>query len=452
MEGVAVKHYNVVVIGAGPGGYVAAIKAAQQGMQVAVIEKKKIGGTCLNVGCIPSKAYLKHAEWLLTMKEAQAYGIEHTVGPIHFDQLVARKNSVVTSLQGGIHHLFKQNEIAYFEGEATITRDKTVQVGAQRLTADKLLLATGSIPFVPPIKGIENVRYHTTDTFFDMTTLPNKLVIIGGGVIAVELAFAMAPLGVEVSVLEVAPDILGTEDVAVRTLLKKKLQELGCTVHTGITLQQVTATTVHTSVGNVDFDELLVATGRKANLALATQLGLKADRFIEVNAHYETSVAGVYAIGDAIGGYMLAHAASAEGLHAVAHMTGANPEPLQQTLIPRCIYTTPEVASFGLSEEEARANGYDVQVSSMPFSIIGKAIATNDTEGFVKIISEKTYNEILGAVIVGAHATEMIHTIMAVKKAEGCVDELANLTFGHPSLSELTGEVANSLISQAIHG
>lgn len=452
MEGVAVKHYDLVVIGAGPGGYVAAIKAAQIGMRVAVVEKKSIGGTCLNVGCIPSKAYLKHAEWLLSMKEAQAFGIEHTLGAIHFEQLVARKDGVVASLQGGIHHLFKKNEIAYFEGEAAVTRDKMIQVGTTHLTADKILLATGSTPFVPPISGIEQAPYHTTDTFFDMTTLPDKLVIIGGGVIAVELAFAMAPLGVAVTLLEVAPDILLTEEQAVRTLLKKKLQALDCNVHTNVQINQVSAKDVQTSVGTFTFDELLVATGRKANLALAEQLNLKSERFIEVNANYETSMPGVYAIGDAIGGYMLAHAASAEGLHAVAHMAGENPAPLQQTLIPRCIYTTPEVASFGLSEEEAKNNGYDVRVSSMPFSMIGKAIATNETEGFVKIISETTYNEILGAVIVGAHATEMIHTIIAVKKAEGCVDELADLAFGHPSLSELTGEVANSLISQAIHG
>jgi len=206
-----------------------------------------------------------------------------------------------------------------------------------------------------------------------------------------------------------------------------------------------------TSTTTFDYDALLVATGRKANVALAQQASLQYDRFIDVNGHYETSCKGIYAIGDAIGGYMLAHAASAEGLKAVAHMTNSETEPLNQQLIPRGIYTTPEVASFGLSEAEAKQNGYDVKVSKMPYNIIGKAIATNETEGFVKIISEAKYNEILGAVIVGAHATETIHTILAVKQSEGRVDELATMTFGHPTLSELTGEVANSLIAQAIH-
>lgn len=446
------KQFDLVVIGAGPGGYVAAIKAAQQGLKVAVVEKNKIGGTCLNVGCIPSKAYLKHADWLLSMQEAEQFGIKTTIDAIQFDKLVARKDKVVTSLQGGIKHLFKQNNIHYVEGEAALSKDKVVRVGKETLQATYVLLATGSTPFVPPINGLADVNYYTTDTFFNMKELPKRLVIIGGGVIAVELAFAMAPLGVDVTILEVAADILLTEDEDVRKVLKQKLASLHITVHTGVNISQVQQQSIDTSAGSVDYDALLVATGRKANVALAQQAGLKHDRFIDVNSHYETSEKGIYAIGDAIGGYMLAHAASAEGLKAVSHMTKTDEEPLNQQLIPRCIYTTPEVASFGMSEAEARKNGYDVNVRSMPYSIIGKAIATNETEGFVKIISETKYNEILGAVIVGAHATETIHTILAVKQSEGRVDELAHMTFGHPTLSELTGEVANSLISKAIHG
>lgn len=446
------KQFDLVVIGAGPGGYVAAIKAAQQGLKVAVVEKNKIGGTCLNVGCIPSKAYLKHADWMLSMQEAQRFGITTSIDTIQFDKLVARKDKVVTSLQGGIQHLFKQNNIHYVAGEATVSKDKVVTVGNETLQAKYVLLATGSTPFVPPINGLADVDYYTTDTFFDMKALPKQLVIIGGGVIAVELAFAMAPLQVDVTILEVAPDILLTEDEDVRKLLKQKLAALNITIHTAVVISDVQQQSIKTSAGEFPYDALLVATGRKANVAIAKQAGIKHERFIDVNDHYETSVKGIYAIGDAIGGYMLAHAASAEGLKAVAHMMQQQSEPLNQQLIPRCIYTTPEVASFGMTAEEARKNGYDVKVSSMPYSIIGKAIATNETEGFVKIISETKYNEILGAVIVGAHATETIHTILAVKQSEGRVDELADMTFGHPTLSELTGEVANSLISKAIHG
>ncbi|WP_409972206.1 dihydrolipoyl dehydrogenase [Bacillus sp. Bva_UNVM-123] len=455
MEGKLVKQFDLVVIGAGPGGYVSAIKAAQLGQSVAVVEREKIGGTCLNVGCIPSKAYLKHAEWLLSIKEANQFGVQSTVEAIDFSKLVERKDKVVSTLQGGINHLFKQNEIAYFTGEASIA-GKTVTVNGENLRSKNILLATGSKPFVPPIAGIEEVAYLTTDTFFELRKLPKQLVIIGGGVIAVELAFAMAPLNVSVTILEVAEDILLTEDPEARAILKKKLQQLGIVVETKVNIQRVTKNSVHLQSGKtVPFKQLLLAAGRKANLALPQEIGLELDeagRFVKVNKHYETSKKGIYAIGDMIGGYMLAHAASAEGLRAVAHMAGIPQEPLNQASIPRCIYTTPEVASFGLSEAEAKQNGYDVKVSKLPYSIIGKAIATNDTEGFVKIISEKKYNEILGAVIVGSHATETIHTLLAVKQSEGRVDELANLTFAHPTLSELTDEVSNSIISRAIHG
>ncbi len=455
MEGKLVKEFDLVVIGAGPGGYVSAIKAAQLGQSVAVVEREQIGGACLNVGCIPSKTYLKHAEWLLSIKEANQFGIESSVESIDFSKLVKRKDKVVSTLKGGINHLFKRNEIAYFTGEASIT-GKTVTVNNENLKAKNILLATGSSPFVPPIVGMEEVDYLTTNTFFELSKLPKQLVIIGGGVIAVELAFAMAPLHVSVTILEVAKDILLTEDPEVRAILKKKLKQLGIVVETDVNIRRVTKNSVELQSGEtIPFEKLLLATGRKANLALPREMGLALDetgQFVKVNKHYETSQKGIYAIGDMIGGYMLAHAASAEGLKAVAHMTGTPQEPLNQANIPRCIYTNPEVASFGLSEAEAKRNGYDVKVSKLPYSMMGKAIATNETDGFVKIISEKKYNEILGAVIVGSHATETIHTLLAVKQSEGRVDELANLTFAHPTLSELTGEVTNSLISRAIHG
>lgn len=447
--------FDLVVIGAGPGGYVAAIKAAQCGQKVAVVERKQIGGTCLNVGCIPSKAYLKHADWLLSLKEAYQFGTQIAIESIDFSKLVGRKDKIVRTLQDGIEHLFKQHEIAYFMGEASI-KGKRMTVNGEKISTKNILLATGSSPFVPTIAGIEKVPYLTTDTFFDLRELPKQLVIIGGGIIAVELAFAMAPLDVSVTILEVAEDILLTEDPEARAIIKKKLQQLNIAVETGVSIQNVTKESVQLNSGKaVPFEQLLVATGRKANLALPKEIGLELDesgRFVKVNKYYETSQKGIYAIGDLIGGYMLAHAATAEGLKAVAHMTGTQQEPLNQARIPRCIYTNPEVASFGLSEAEAKQNGYDVKVNKMPYSIIGKAIATGETEGFVKIISEKKYNEILGAVIVGSHATESIHTILAVSHSEGRVNELANLTFAHPTLSELIGEVSSSFITKAIHG
>ncbi|MDN6344882.1 MAG: dihydrolipoyl dehydrogenase, partial [Tetragenococcus koreensis] len=435
--------------------YVSAIKAAQKRKKTAVIEAKNIGGACLNVGCIPSKSYLTHAQWLLSAEQANQYGLQVNKETLDFAKMVQRKDQVVQTLRGGIEHLFQKYKIDYIEGTASFDQKQQLFVNGEKISYTNVLLACGSHPFVPPINEVDKVDFLTTDTFFNLEELPKELTVIGGGIVAIELAFAMKPLGVKVNLIEVAPDILLTEDSTARQTMKKKLQQMKIDVTTQAKIEKVEKDAVVLSDGTKKyFEQLLIATGRQANLEVPQQLGLKLDEaghFVKVDQHYQTSKKGIYAIGDMIGGFQLAHAASAEGLRAVEAICGGATYPVDQNTIPRCLYTDPEVASFGLSEEEAKEN-YDVTVKSFPFAGNGKALASVETEGFVKIISEQKYQQILGAVVVGSHATEMIHTILAVKESEGTVDELAQTIFAHPTLSEVIGEDANSIIDQAIHG
>ena len=344
------QEFDVVVIGAGPGGYVPAIRAAQLGKKVAIVERKKIGGTCLNVGCIPSKALLRHSEMVEEIKKANSWGIGTGELSIDFPKLMKRKDQVVQTLTGGVQHLLNKNKITLFQGEASIAENLVVSIGDEKIRGKDILLATGSKPFIPPIKGLDKVNYLTTDSFFDLKELPKSMAIIGGGVISIELAFAMAPLGTKVTIIEVAPDILLTEDPDARKIIKKQLQKKQIKTIIKAEIQEVQQGKVILADQEISFDTLLVATGRKPNIEVAQELNLKMDasnKFVAVNDTYETSKKHVYAVGDLIGGYQLAHAASAEGLIAVHAMNGENLKPLDQTEIPRCVYTHPEIASFG---------------------------------------------------------------------------------------------------------
>ncbi|MGT2949229.1 dihydrolipoyl dehydrogenase [Streptococcus devriesei] len=441
--------YDVLIIGAGPGGYVAAEEAARLGKKVAVVEKKFIGGTCLNVGCIPSKAYLQHSHWLLSMKEAAKHGISTNLEGIDFEKLVNRKDQVVSALQGGIHATFKTLKIDYYEGEAIFDKDKTFIVNGEKISGKDVILATGSYPFIPPINGIDSAAYLTTDTFFSLKVLPKKFVIIGGGVIAIELAFAMKPLGVDVTVVEVAPQILLTEDEAARSIIRNKLKALGVRIFEGASIKEVTKQAVVLEDGGAqEFDQLLVATGRKPNTKLAQKMGaaLTERGFIKVDDYYETSIPHVYAIGDLTESYMLAHVASMEGIKAVKAICRRAEEPVDALGVPRSLYTSPEVASFGLSEEEAKEQGYDVQAEQLPFSFNGRALAAAESEGFVKLISERRYHQLLGAVIVGEHATDLLQQLILLRQAEGTLDQVVDTVFAHPTISELIQEVAKRIV------
>ncbi|EGQ25943.1 alpha keto acid dehydrogenase complex [Sporosarcina newyorkensis 2681] len=446
--------FDLAVIGAGPGGYVAAIRAAQSGKKIALIEKGKLGGTCLHVGCIPSKTLLQHSEMIQVIHKANDWGIQTGSMSIDFPKLMDRKNQVIDTLAQGIQYLVKKNQISLFQGIATVTTDRVVAVKDKHFKAQDVILATGSKPFVPSIPGLDQVDYLTTDTFFELRKLPSTLVIIGGGVIAIELAFAMAPLGTSVTVIEVADKILLSEDEDARKIILQRLNRLGVLVVTSAEIKSVTKDSVIVKDTIYPYDQLLVATGRTPNLEIANQLDLQlddSDRYIAVNDHYETSTKHIYAIGDIVEGYQLAHVASAEGLTAVQAILGEEVLPLDSSSIPRCVYTHPEIASFGLSEHEASESGYQVRTTLTPLSGNGKALAMDETEGFVKIIADTTYGEILGAVIVAPNATELIQELSAVKHAEGTMFELANFVQAHPTVSEAIGESANAFFGLAIH-
>ncbi|KXH82011.1 dihydrolipoyl dehydrogenase [Sporosarcina sp. HYO08] len=448
------KSFDLIVIGAGPGGYVAAIRAAQLGKKVAIVEKNALGGTCLNTGCIPSKTLLQHGEAVETIQKANDWGIQTGEISINFGKLMGRKDQVIRTLTNGVDYLLKKNKVTLFKGTATVDESLVVTVGSEKLKGKDLLLATGSKPFVPPINGLDEVDYLTTDNFFNLEELPESMVIIGGGVIAVELAFAMAPLGTNVTIIEVAQNILLTEDPDAREVIKGQLKAKGIQTITGAEIQRVTEKEVVLADQTISFDRLLVAAGRSPNRELALDLQLQLDeneKFVVVNEQYETSKKHIYAIGDLIGGYQLAHAASAEGIIAVHAMAGEPIQPIEQTKIPRCVYTQPEIASFGLNEEQAKRAGFDVEVTKTPLAGNGKAIAMDSTAGFIKIIADRKFGEILGAVIVGHGATEWVGELLAMKHTEGTMHELASMIHAHPTISEAIGESANLFFKQAIH-
>lgn len=349
--------------------------------------------------------------------------------------------------------LLKKNKVTYIEGEARISKNLKVDVNNETYQAKDIILATGSQPFIPPIDGLDQVNYETTDTFFDLEKLPKQLAVIGGGVIATELASSMADLGVRVTIIEVADDILLTEINETREMLKAHLDNQGIKILTKAKIKQVKETKIILDgQDDVSFDTLLVATGRQPNTQVAKDLNLEMDgKFFKVNEHYETSQKHVYAIGDLIKGYQLAHAASAHGIHVVETIMNKQPSLVRQEDITRCIYTRLEAASVGLSEAQAKEAGYDVKVTQSAFQGNAKALIKGENEGFIKLVVDKKYGEVLGAFIVGPHATDIIGELLSVKASEGTIHELSQIIQPHPALLEAIGESADAFFDSAIH-
>lgn len=463
----ASKHYNVAVIGAGPGGYVAAIRAAQLGASVAIVEKQYMGGTCLNVGCIPSKAMLHVAETLHNIGGLEELGI-HLSAPPTFDMAKAMnfKDKVVKRMTSGVSSLMKANNIDVFDGLGTVEAARTITVETsagttEQLSADKIILATGSVPLIPPFPGVDGKNIINSDTCWSVTKTPESLICVGGGVIGVELACMYSALGTKVTIVEMLPNILAPVDEEVRKLLVRVLSKRGIEIVTGAKVESIAdegklkKVIASTDKGEKSFtgEYVLMAVSRRANTSGLEKLiaqGLDNDRGrVRVNAKMETNLPGIYAIGDLVHGAGLAHVASMEGEVASDNAMGHAAQ-MDYNVIPNPIYTFPEVAFVGLTEAQAREQYPEAKVERFPWAAIGKAVAIGETEGFTKVITGK-YGEILGAHIIGPDATNLISEYSVAMRGELTTDEIIETIHPHPTLSEGLREAVLAVEGRPVH-
>lgn len=456
------KHYDIVVLGGGSGGYVAAIKASQMGAKTALIEKKDLGGVCLNWGCIPTKTLLKSAKVYHYVKNASTFGIDIADDAkisLNWPNMIKRKDNVVKKLTGGVKVLLDKNGVDTYIGEGKVIDKNTLEVNGEIISTKNLIIATGSKPFIPPIKGIdERLKSSfvlTSKEILSLNELPKKLVIIGGGVIGVEFASLLSELNCEVTIVEKAPYILINNDQDIRKAMVKLLEKQGIKIFTSADVQEIKNGQIVVNINDkekiLSSDKVLVSIGTRPNLDNLTHLGLELERSaIKTNEKMETNIKGVYAIGDVNGKYMLAHVASHEGIVAVENILG-HPSILDYQKIPSGIYTSPEIASVGLTEEQAKEKGLDYKIGIFPLGANGKALAEGDTEGFVKVIADKKYGEILGVHILSPNATDMIAELVVTMNLEATIYDIANSIHPHPTLSEAIMEASLSAIDKAIH-
>ncbi len=456
------KEYDVLVLGGGPGGYVAAIKAGQSGLKTALIEKNALGGVCLNWGCIPTKTLLKGAKVYHYIKNAETFGIDipdKKQISINWPNMIKRKDNIVKRLTGGVKVLLDKNGVDTYIGLGSVIDKNTVEVNGERIKTKNLIIATGSKPFIPPIKGIEEgLKNHfvlTSKEILDLKELPKRLVIIGGGVIGIEFASLFRELNTEVTIIEKAPNILLNVDDEIRQTMLKKLTKMGINIYTNADVLEIGENGLDVSINNktekFPADRVLISIGTRPNTDNLAHLGLELDRSaIKTNEKLETNIKCVYAIGDVNGKYMLAHVASHEGIVAVENILGHETK-LDYGKIPSGIYTSPEIAFVGLTEDQAKAQGFDVTVGTFPLSANGKALGEGETDGFMKIIADKKYGEILGAHILSPNATDMIAELVVTMNLEGTMYDIANSIHPHPTFSEAIMEASLSAIDKPIH-
>ena len=454
------EQFDCIVIGSGPGGYVAAIRAAQLGMKTAVIEKDTVGGRCLNYACIPAKAVLRVADILAEIDDADEFGISVPERTVDYSKVSARREKVIKTLTGGVAGLFKKNKIEYIEGVATLTGDGSVKVADETYTASKaIILATGSV--ARPVPGTKfGGRVIGTEEAWALDELPKKIAVLGAGASGSEIASAYGRLGTEVLLFEMLDRVLPTEDADISKVAGRAFAKQNIKVHTGVPVENVEShdDKVTFSYGDStdEAEWLIIAAGRGPDVEA---LGLEAagvkltDRgLIEVDGALRTSAKGIYAIGDLVPGPALAHKASDEGVIAVEDAAGMKTHPIEYIDIPRATFCTPNVASFGLTEAQARDAGMDVVVGKVQYGAVGAGTVYGDRGGVIKIIGDKKYGELVGGHIVGAKATELIQELVNAKALEGGYAEVARIIHGHPTLSEGVMEAARAADGWLIHG
>lgn len=472
------NEYDVVILGGGTGGYVAAIRSAQLGLKTAIVEQEKLGGTCLHKGCIPSKALLKSAEVYNTAKNnAKDYGVHTENVSLDFARVQERKNSIINQLHQGVQGLMKKGKIDVYEGKGrmlgpsifspmpgTISVEMANGDENEILILKNLILATGSKPKSLPGLELDEKVVMSSDGALQMEELPKSMIIVGGGVIGIEWASMLNDFGVEVTVLEYADEIIPTEDVDISKEMKKLLTKKGIKFVTSAkvlpdTLEKTeSSVTISAEIGekteSFTAEKMLVSVGREANV---NDIGLQNTTIevdkgvIKTRPTFQTKEDHIYAIGDVIGGLQLAHVASHEGIAAVEHIAGISNEPMDYTKISRCIYSSPEASSVGITEKQAREEGYKVKVGKFPFMAIGKSLVNGNSDGFVKIVADEETEDILGVHMIGSNVTELISEAGLAMVLDATPWEVASTVHPHPSLSEVMGEAALAVDKKAIH-
>jgi dihydrolipoamide dehydrogenase len=452
-------NYDIVVLGGGPGGYVAAIKASQMGAKTAIIEMGSLGGVCLNWGCIPTKTLLKSAKVYQYVIHSSQYGVDiddASKVKINWKNMLQRKENVVKKLTSGVEFLLKKNKVDIYRGFGKVLDKNTIEVKGEKLKCKNLILSTGSSPYIPDIPGIKegfkNGFVITSKEALDLPKIPEKLVILGGGVIGIEFATLYSSLGTEVTIIQNIDRILEFMDHDVISEMESILLNLGVKIIYNTTLVKIDGTSL--TLKDIDgerclsTENLLVSVGRYANMKGLESLSLETySRGVKTNEKQETNIQGVYAIGDLNGVFNLAHVASAEGIVAVENIMGEDKK-IDYNKAPNCIYSFPEMAAVGYNEINARNKFKDIIVSKFPISANGKALAEGESTGFIKIIAEKEYGEIIGVHIIAPTATDMISEIVTTMNLEGTIYDLARAIHPHPTISEIVMEAANNAIDK----